>query len=105
MALRTASSIATGIIDSMNDEIPTADDVAAMTEQQRKVLENRLRRAADRQGLRLEKSRLRDPRAIGYGTFMLTRSGTAVHAGSSPNGYGLGLHEIAQHLYGDNDGR
>lgn len=98
------SSMTTSIISSMNDDIPTADEVAAMTEQQRKVLENRLRRAADRQGLRLEKSRLRDPRAIGFGTFMLTRSGTVVRAGS-PKGYGLELHEIARYLYGDNDAR
>jgi hypothetical protein len=88
----------------MNDAIPTAAEVAAMNALQLKVLENRLRRAADRQGLRLEKSRLRDPRAIGYGTFMLTKSGSTVYAGS-PNGYGVGLHEVAQYLYGERDGR
>jgi hypothetical protein len=37
-----------------------------------KVRENRLRRMAERQGLRLEKSRRRDPSAIGYGRYMLT---------------------------------
>jgi hypothetical protein len=36
-----------------------------------KVRENRLRRMADRQGLRLVKSRRRDPRALDYGTYML----------------------------------
>ena len=36
-----------------------------------KVRENRLRRAAERQGLRLVKSRRRDPRAVGLGTYML----------------------------------
>jgi hypothetical protein len=36
-----------------------------------KVRENRLRRAAERRGLRLEKSRRRDPGAIGYGTYQL----------------------------------
>jgi hypothetical protein len=36
-----------------------------------KVAENKLRRAADRQGLRLEKSRSRDKRAIDYGLFAL----------------------------------
>ena len=36
-----------------------------------KVRENRLRRAAERQGLRLVKSRRRDQRALGYGKFML----------------------------------
>jgi hypothetical protein len=36
-----------------------------------KVRENRLRRMADRQGLRLVKSRRRDPRALDYGTYVL----------------------------------
>jgi hypothetical protein len=39
--------------------------------QHEKVRENRLRRMADRQGLRLEKSRRRDPRAIDYGMYTL----------------------------------
>lgn len=39
---------------------------------QLKALENRMRRVAERQGLTLTKSRRRDPRAIGYGTFTLT---------------------------------
>lgn len=43
-----------------------------MTESQLKTVENRMRRAADRQGLTLTKSRRRDPRAIGYGTYTLT---------------------------------
>jgi len=37
-----------------------------------KVRENRLRRAAERQGLALSKSRRRDPRALDYGTYTLT---------------------------------
>lgn len=36
-----------------------------------KVLENRLRRMADRQGLRLAKSKRRDPRALDYGKYRL----------------------------------
>lgn len=40
-----------------------------MTEE--KIRENRVRRAAERQGLRLVKSRRRDPRAYDYGTYML----------------------------------
>lgn len=36
-----------------------------------KTQENRLRRSARRQGLRLVKSRRRDPRCIDYGTYML----------------------------------
>lgn len=89
----------------MNDEIPTAEQIEAMTDEQRKVLENRLRRAAARQGLRLMKSRARDPRAIGFGTCMLVdeRSDTVVCCGLS-EGYGLDLRGVAAYLYGD-DGR
>lgn len=36
-----------------------------------KTREDRLRRVAERQGLRLVKSRRRDPRAIDYGTYAL----------------------------------
>ena len=36
-----------------------------------KVRENRLRRAADRQGLRLMKSRSRDPQAVDFGLYGL----------------------------------
>jgi hypothetical protein len=36
-----------------------------------KVRENRLRRMADRQGLRLVKSRTRDPRGVDYGLYAL----------------------------------
>jgi hypothetical protein len=41
-----------------------------MTED-KKVLENKLRRMADRQGLRLVKSRSRDVNAIDYGLYAL----------------------------------
>jgi hypothetical protein len=36
-----------------------------------KVRENKLRRMAERQGLRLQKSRRRDPRALDFGTYRL----------------------------------
>jgi hypothetical protein len=36
-----------------------------------KVRENRLRRMAERQGLRLTKTRRRDPRALDYGEYRL----------------------------------
>lgn len=75
-----------------------------MTAKEYKVMENRLRRAADRQGLRLEKSRARDPRAITYGTYMiLDASTTALVAGDSTNGYGLTLDEVEEYLTGDRD--
>ena len=41
-----------------------------------KVLENRVRRMANRQGLRLVKSRRRDPRATDYGRCMLVTIAT-----------------------------
>jgi hypothetical protein len=41
-----------------------------------KVRENRLRRAAERQGLALMKSRRRDPRALGYGRYMIVDPAT-----------------------------
>jgi len=41
-----------------------------------KMRENRFRRIADRQGLRLEKSRRSEPRATDYGTHMLIDAST-----------------------------
>jgi hypothetical protein len=38
-----------------------------------KIRENRLRRMAERQGLKLRKSRRRDPHALGYGTYDLVQ--------------------------------
>jgi hypothetical protein len=52
-----------------------------------RVRENRLRRMADRQGLRLEKSRRRDPRAIDYDRYWLLDLATGdVVAGASSIG-------------------
>lgn len=44
-----------------------------MAESTQKVRENRLRRAAERQGLSLSKSRTRDPRAVRFGEYTLSR--------------------------------
>ncbi len=66
-----------------------------------KTYENRLRRAADRQGLQLAKSRSRDPRATDYGSYMLAdRDTNSVVAYGSPSGYGLGLDEVDRALRG-----
>ena len=46
-------------------------DLSKMTDSEYKVLENRLRRAARRQGLHLEKSRTRDPQALDFGRYWL----------------------------------
>jgi Cdc6-like AAA superfamily ATPase len=56
-------------------------------EQDEKVRENRLRRMAERQGLRLEKSRRRDPRAIDYGMYTLVDpNSNAIVAGAEGTG-------------------
>ena len=63
------------------------------------VRENRLRRAAHRQGLRLERSRRRDPHALDFGTYRLLNSRTAaVVAVGSESGYGLTLDQVERHL-------
>lgn len=69
-------------------------------EQNDKVRENRLRRAAERQGLRLLKSRRRDPRAIEYGTYMLVDADTngVAWSGDHENGYGLDLDDVEDYL-------
>jgi hypothetical protein len=58
-----------------------ADEAAQAVEQNLrdaadKVRENRLRRMAERQGLRLVKSRRRDPHAFDHGRYMLHTIGT-----------------------------
>ena len=67
-----------------------------------KVRENRLRRMADRQGLKLMKSPRRDPNALGYGTFMLVdvQTGGAVFADwdTYDKLYGRDLDEIEEWL-------
>jgi hypothetical protein len=55
-----------------------------------KVRENRLRRTAGRQGLRLEKSRRRDPHAIDFGMYWLINARTNALAIHSP----LGIHDL-----------
>jgi hypothetical protein len=69
-------------------------------DQAEKIRENRLRRAARRQGLMLVKSRRKDPRATDYGTYMLVnpnRNNTIVAYGL-PDGYGLTLDKIEEQL-------
>jgi hypothetical protein len=67
-----------------------------------KALEARLRRAAERQGLRLQKSRQRDPNGLLYGTYQLVdiATGGAVYKDwALQRGYGCDLHDIASYLY------
>lgn len=64
-----------------------------------KVRENRLRRMAERQGLRLEKSRRRDPHALDYGGFMLTDPATnGVVMGADPFAYSADLDQVEEWL-------
>jgi hypothetical protein len=61
--------------------------------------ENKVRRAAALQGLRLEKSRGRDPRAVGFGTYRLVDAGTgAIVASKHGTGFGLSLDEVERQL-------
>jgi hypothetical protein len=89
---------------SMDSGIPTREEIRAMTVVEYKVLENRLRRAADRQGLRLEKSRARDPHAVDHGTYQFVdqRNNSVVKQDRNlPRGFGLDLHDVARFLFED----
>lgn len=61
-----------------------------------KVRENRLRRAARRQGMELVKSRTRDPRGVDYGCYGLSRDGEWV-AGVS-NHLSMSLDDVEAYL-------
>ena len=66
-----------------------------------KVRENRLRRMADRQGLKLLKSRAQDPRGLTYGCYGLVDiwSGGSVVADDIGRGYPLSsLDEVEEYL-------
>jgi hypothetical protein len=64
-----------------------------------KIRENRLRRAAQRQGLQLQKSRRRDTRAYDWGTYQLVDPYTnTLVAYGGRSGYGLSLDEIEEAL-------
>ena len=59
-----------------------------------KVREARVRRMIDRQGYLLEKSRRRDPRAVGYGHYRIVDPTTnTVVAGAGRAGYAMSLDE------------
>jgi hypothetical protein len=63
-----------------------------------KVRENRLRRMAARQGLELQKSRLRDHRAIGFGTYQLFSPTTSTVVVADDHEYGLTLDDVEREL-------
>jgi hypothetical protein len=68
-------------------------------EMARRVRENRLRRAAQRQGLTLLKCRARDPRAIGFGLFMICKDGTVERGRRSD--YSLTIDQVERRLKGE----
>lgn len=63
-----------------------------------KVRENRLRRVADRRGLRLHKCRRRDPFAVGYDGYMLVWKDGTPYAGDDRTPYGLDLDAVERWL-------
>jgi hypothetical protein len=65
-----------------------------------KTRENRLRRMAERQGYRLQKSRQRDPRGYLYGTYQLTDFNNVLVLADFAygRGYGVSLDEVEEWL-------
>ena len=66
-----------------------------------KVRENRLRRMAQRQLLRLEKSRRRDPRAYDFDGYMLVDDRNTVVLGARLHAYDATLDEVEAFLTDD----
>ena len=76
-----------------------ADHLNAMPRQQYKAVENLVRRAARRQGVTLEKSRRRDPRATDYRTYcLLDCEQNSVVASFRSSDSSPGLLEVAKFL-------
>jgi hypothetical protein len=66
---------------------------------QDRTRETRLRRAAARQLLRLERSRMRDRRGLAFGTYRLVDADSGqVVASDLRTGYGLSLDEVEEIL-------
>ncbi|HYQ35622.1 MAG TPA: hypothetical protein VER10_07100 [Mycobacterium sp.] len=90
----------------MDTRIPTLEEINDMTDVEYKVLENRLRRAADRQGLQLQKSRQRDPNGLLYGTYQLVdidTNGIVLANWTLQRGYGVDLADVAEYLFAEDD--
>jgi hypothetical protein len=66
-----------------------------------KIRENRLRRAAERQGLALSKSRRRDPNALDFGCYVLVNPMlNAIVFGAASGRYDQTLDDIEAYLEG-----
>jgi hypothetical protein len=73
--------------------------LTGMSRQDGKVRENRLRRMAERQGLRLEKSRRRDPRALDYDRWYILDTQTrTVIAGLDAGRHAMTLGQVEAFL-------
>ncbi len=73
-----------------------------LKETELKVFENRIRRMAERQGLRLVKSRRRDPRALDFGKYCLVDVATNVVVFGADSGrMDVTLDRIAAYLEGE----
>jgi hypothetical protein len=69
-----------------------------------KVRENRARRAAERQGLKLRKSGRRDPRALDYGMFCLVDENTnSIVFGVASGRFDASLEDVERYLEGGDD--
>lgn len=71
-----------------------------------RVLENRLRRVADRRGLKLCKSRARDPRALTYGGYHLINpenGGVVCGWGNANRNFAASLKDIEDYLVEGNE--
>jgi hypothetical protein len=68
-----------------------------------KVVENRIRRKAERMGLRLEKSRRRDPDAIDFDCYALTQDGVVVF-GADSGRFDASLADVETFLMNNQEG-
>ena len=75
-------------------------NIRQISERVLKSREQAARRAATRQNLRLEKSRMRDPRALSFGLYRLldVQTGEVYASGDGPTDYGLDLDAVQRIL-------
>jgi hypothetical protein len=77
-----------------------------LSEQEFKVLEQRARRVAKRQGLGLTRSRRRDPHAVDFGCYALFDLQTnTIIAGASSGRLNMSLREAIEYLLSDGESR
>lgn len=71
-----------------------------MTDMQERVRDNRLRRQAARRGLLIQKSRIRDAGALGFGQYQILdpKSGDVLAGGDFRDGAGLSADEAERWL-------